>query len=286
MKFNLKIFLLIPLVLISCQSYFEPIINDAAEKAVKEYGNSNPLAERVLEVEKIVEVPVEKIVEVQVEKIVEVPVEKIVEVQVEKIVEVPVEKIVEVQVEKIVEVPVEKIVEVYVEVDALPEPTPTPVQIIKKSKSEIDQYFECKETDEFCLVALGKKSNDIVVTGNTSYELELYFTSGYDPSELIVSVDFCYPILTKCWNDLGNDGYGSLIAQPYLNDYRHAEEKWVPKLGRLTWDGTVIKTSKLIFVTPKGYVFRKFDPLITITDPEGKTNTFNLKNWKVDSLTD
>ena len=51
-------------------------------------------------VEKIVEVPVEKIVE----KVVEVPVEKIVE----KTVEVPVEKIVEVPVEKVVE----KIVEV------------------------------------------------------------------------------------------------------------------------------------------------------------------------------
>ena len=284
MKLNLKIFLLLPLVLISCQSYFEPIINEAAEKAVKEYGNSNPLAERVLEVEKIVEVPVEKVVEV--EKIVEVPVEKIVEVQVEKIVEVPVEKIVEVQVEKIVEVPVEKIVEVYVEVDTLPTTTPTPTPIIKKSKSEIDQFFECKEIDEYCLVALGKKNNDLIVTGNTSYEIELYFTSGYDPSELIVSVDFCYPILTKCWNDSGNDGYGSLIAQPYLNDYKHAEEKWVPALGRLTWDGTVIKTSKIILVTPKGYVFRKFDPLITISDPEGKVNTYNLKNWKVDSLTD
>ena len=268
MNFNLKIFLLLPLVLISCQSYFEPIINEAAEKAVKEYGNSNPLAERVLEVEKIVEVPVEKIVEVPVEKIVEVPVEKIIEV------------------EKIVEVPVEKIVEVYVEVDTLPTPTPTPVPIIKKSKSEINQFFECKEVDEYCLVALGKKNNDIIVAGNTSYELELYFTSGYDPSELIVTVDYCYPIMTKCWNDLGNDGYGSLIAQPYLNDYRHAEEKWVPALGRLTWDGTVIKTSKLILVTPKGYVFRKFDPVVTITDPEGKTNVFNLKNWKVDSLTD
>ena len=171
------------------------------------------------------------------------------------------------------------------EVDTLPEPTPTPIPIIKKSKSEIDQYFECKEIDENCLVALGKKNNDIVVTGNTSYELDLYFTSGYDPSELTVSVDFCYPILVKCWNDLGNDGYGSLIAQPFLNDYRHAEEKWVPALGRLTWDGTVIKTSKLIFVTPKGYVFRKFDPVVTITDPEGKINVFNLKNWKVDSLT-
>ena len=25
---------------------------------------------------------------------------------------------------------------------------------------------------------------------------------------------------------------------------------------------------------------------ITISDPEGKVNTYNLKNWKVDSLTD
>ena len=222
----------------------------------------------------------------EVEKIVEVPVEKIVEVQVEKIVEVPVEKIVEVQVEKIVEVPVEKIVEVYVEVDTLPTPTPTPTPIIKKSKSEIDQYFECKESDEYCLAALGKNNNDLVVTGDTAIEIELYFTSGYDPSELKVSVDFCYPVMTKCWTDTGSDGYGSLMAQPYLNDYKHAEEKWVPSLGRLTWDGTVIKTSKLILVTPKGYVFRRFDPVITISDPEGKTNTFNLKNWKVESFTD
>ena len=51
-------------------------------------------------------------------------------------------------------------------------------------------------------------------------------------------------------------------------------------------NGTVIKTSKLILVTPKNYVFRKFDPVITISDPEGKTNTFNLKNWKVESFTD
>jgi predicted flap endonuclease-1-like 5' DNA nuclease len=62
-------------------------------------------------VEKRVEVPVEKIVEKIVEKRVEVPVEKIVE----KRVEVPVEKIVEKIVEKRIEVPVEKIVEKIVE---------------------------------------------------------------------------------------------------------------------------------------------------------------------------
>ena len=71
-------------------------------------------------VEKIVEVPVEKIVEKIVEKRVEVPVEKIVEKIVEKRVEVPVEKIVEKIVEKRVEVPVEKIVEKIVEVEPPP----------------------------------------------------------------------------------------------------------------------------------------------------------------------
>ena len=76
------------------------LIADELEDA----GNSGGAPARVETVEKIVEVPVEKIVE----KVVEVPVEKIVEV--EKVVEVPVEKIVEV--EKVVEVPVEKIVEV------------------------------------------------------------------------------------------------------------------------------------------------------------------------------
>jgi len=76
---------------------------------LQEAKQTNPASEvKTQVVEKIVEVPVEKIVEktveVPVEKIVEVPVEKVVE----KIVEVPVEKIVE----KTVEVPVEKIIEV------------------------------------------------------------------------------------------------------------------------------------------------------------------------------
>ena len=124
------------------------------------------------------------------------------------------------------------------------------------------------------------------MTGDRSYEIELYFTSGYEPSELLVSVDFCYPVLTNCWIESGNNGYGSLMAQPQLNDYKHAEEKWVPAKGRLTWDGTVIRTSKLILVTPKGYVFRTFDPLISITDPEGNVSSFNLKNWKSESFTD
>ncbi|MDE7191209.1 MAG: hypothetical protein K2O35_01875, partial [Clostridia bacterium] len=95
-----------------------------------ERNDERPLAAAVAEpqiIEKVVEVPVEKIVEVpvEVEKIVEkeVPVEKIVEKEVK--VEVPVEKIIEKEVpvekvvEKIVEVPVEveKIVEKEVKVE-------------------------------------------------------------------------------------------------------------------------------------------------------------------------
>nr|ODN99720.1 hypothetical protein L204_02153 [Cryptococcus depauperatus CBS 7855] len=91
------------------------------------------VVEKIVEVEKRVEVPieVEKIIEkiievpkiVEVEKIVEVPVDRIVEVEkiIEKIVEVPVDRIVEVEkiVEKpvIVEIPIEKIVEKLIEVE-------------------------------------------------------------------------------------------------------------------------------------------------------------------------
>ena len=38
-------------LLSGCQSVYEPIIEEAVEKAVDEYNNSNPLAERVIEVE-------------------------------------------------------------------------------------------------------------------------------------------------------------------------------------------------------------------------------------------
>lgn len=86
------------------------------------------IVEKIVEVERIVEVPIEIPVEVdrivEVEKIVEVPVEvqKVVEVEklIEVVREVPIEKIIEVPVEKLVEVikevPVEKIVEVPVEI--------------------------------------------------------------------------------------------------------------------------------------------------------------------------
>jgi len=89
------------------------------------------IEERIVEVEKIVEVPVEKIVE----KVVEVPVEKVVTqavpifqdkivevpVEVEKIVEVekPIEVIKEVEVERIVEVPVDRVQVEYVTDPAL-----------------------------------------------------------------------------------------------------------------------------------------------------------------------
>lgn len=116
---------------------------------------SAPSAPEVKVVEKIVKVPVEKIVEkivtkeVPVEKIVEkivtkeVPVEKIVEkivtkeVPVEKIVEVPVEKIVTKEVEKIVEVPVEKIVTK--EVEKIIDPNPELLKQIESLRVNVQQ---------------------------------------------------------------------------------------------------------------------------------------------------
>ena len=85
-------------------------------------------------VEKRVEVPVEKIVEKEVIK--EVPVEKIVEkiVEVEKRVEVPVEKIVEKEVIK--EVPVEKVVEKIVEVEKPPRTTVVVPEIVEPAGNE------------------------------------------------------------------------------------------------------------------------------------------------------
>ena len=78
-------------------------------------------------VEKIVEVPVEKIVE----KVVEVPVEKVVE----KVVEVPVEKVVE----KVVEVPVEKIVEKVIEKES---ETMVKIDEIEPNRSQPRQNFD------------------------------------------------------------------------------------------------------------------------------------------------
>jgi len=131
--------------------------------------------ETIVEVEKIVEVPVDRIVEVpvevikEVERIVEVPVDRLVEIvrevpvdrivevirevpvevikEVEKIVEVPVEveKIIHVpvevikEVEKIVEVPVDRIVEVIKEVEKIVE---VPVQIEEQKENSVDSSEE------------------------------------------------------------------------------------------------------------------------------------------------
>ena len=119
----------------------------AAYKSAHKAASREQLRERVVEVpvekivERIVEVPVEKIVEV--EKRVEVPVEVIKTVEVEKLVEVPVEKIVErvVEVEKRVEVPVEKVVERIVEVEKRVE-VPVEVEKIVERIVEVDRPVE------------------------------------------------------------------------------------------------------------------------------------------------
>ena len=121
-----------------------PIEQDPPPTVVEKEVIREVPVEKIVEVEKRVEVPVEKIVEkevikevpVEVEKIVEkrveVPVEKIVEKEVIKEVPVEVEKIVE----KIVEVPVEKIVEKIVEVEKPPRTTVVVPEILEPAGNE------------------------------------------------------------------------------------------------------------------------------------------------------
>lgn len=104
-------------------------------------------------VEKVVEVPVEKVVE----KVVEVPVEKIVEKVVEVPVEKVVEKVVEVPVEKIVEVPVEKIVEKVVEV---------PVEKIVEVEKEKESAVDLSDIDQKMKHSIDEITNQINVLAN------------------------------------------------------------------------------------------------------------------------
>ena len=243
-------------LLSGCQSVYEPIIEEAVEKAVDEYNNSNPLAERVIEVEKIVEVTVEKIVEVPVEKIVEVTVEKIVEVPVEKIVEVPVEKEVEI--------------------------TPTPIPEVKTviSASDIEKKWICDADSEACKINSGVLEGEYNASASKNYNTGLSFVSGYKSSELKVDIDLCYPKARPCWQSNGEDGYAVLMAQPELNDYTYAEFKWIPAIATQGWDGTIIYTSEIIIRTPTSWFFYTYNPLITITDPDGNQSTYQFNNWK------
>jgi len=259
----MKFFLLISIFVFSaliggCQSIYEPIIEEAVEKAVDEYNNSNPLAERVIEVEKIVEVPVEKIVEVTVEKIVEVPVEKIVEVTVEKIVEVPVEKIVEIA----------------------PTPTPTPAVKLVKLPSDIEQKWICDPNSEACKINSGASVGTYDISSSKNYDIGLSFVSGYKASELKAEIDLCYPKASTCWQESGENGFAALIAQPVLNDYIHAEFKWIPAIATQGWEGPIIYTSKLSIRTPTNWFYWTYNPIVKIIDPEGNQSIYQFKNWK------
>jgi len=100
----------------------------------------------IKEVDRIVEVPVEKVVEkiVEVEKPVEV--EKIVTVEIIKEVEKPVETIKTVEVEKIVEVPVEVIREVPIET-VVEKSVEVPVEVIKEIEKVVQDPVLVKERD-------------------------------------------------------------------------------------------------------------------------------------------
>jgi len=225
-----------------CQGIYEPIIEEAVEKAVDEYNNSNPLAERVIEVEKIVEVPVEKIVEVPVEKIVEVPVEKIVEIT--------------------------------------PDPTPTPEIEAVKLPSDIEKKWICDANSEACKINSGASVGEFNASRAKNYDIGLSFVSGYKASELKIDVDLCYPRANPCWQENGEDGYATLTAQPVLNDYIHAEFKWIPAIATQGWEGTIIYTSKVSIKTPTEWYFYTYDPIVTITDPDGNQSTYQFKNWR------
>lgn len=98
----------------------------------------------IKEVDRIVEVPVEKVVE----KIVEV--EKIVKVEVIKEVEKPVETIKTIEVEKIVEVPVEVVREVIKEVPietVVEKAVEVPVEVIKEIEKVVQDPVLVKERD-------------------------------------------------------------------------------------------------------------------------------------------
>ena len=211
-------------LLSGCQSVYEPIIEEAVEKAVDEYNNSNPLAERVIEVEKIVEVPVEKEVEI----------------------------------------------------------TPTPIPEVKTvvSASDIEKKWICDADSEACKINSGVLEGEFNASASKNYNAGLSFVSGYKSSELQVDIDLCYPKARPCSQSSGEDGYAVLMAQPELNDYTYAEFKWIPAIATQGWDGTIIYTSEIIIRTPTSWFFYTYNPLITITDPDGNQSTYQFNNWK------
>ena len=130
------------LVEVPVEKIVEKIVEVPVEKIVEVERIVNVNVDRPVEVEKIVERIVEVPVDRIVEKIVEVPVDRIVEVPVDRIVERIVEVPVEVEkiVERIVEVPVEKIVERIVEVPAsIPIPPPKSYSSADIQTDEIEQ---------------------------------------------------------------------------------------------------------------------------------------------------
>ena len=146
--------------------------------------------------------------------------------------------------------------------------------------SDIEKKWICDANSEACKINSGESVGEFNASRAKNYDIGLSFVSGYKASELKVDVDLCYPRANPCWQENGENGYVALASQPVLNDYIHAEFKWIPAIADQGWEGTIIYTSKLSIKTPTEWYFYTYDPIITITDPDGNQSTYQFKNWR------
>ncbi|MEG3582490.1 MAG: hypothetical protein VX359_05965 [Chloroflexota bacterium] len=253
---NVLIFcsLLFSTAILGCQN----IADDVAQQVIAKMDSTES---KIIEKEVIVEVPVEKIVEVEKEVIVEVLVEKIVEVEKEVIVEVPVSLV-------------------------TPTPIPTPIPTPTPQKPASFE-LECDITSNPCKLALGTLEDaTYVVNPRSTYDPGLSIITEYKSDEINLTWNICNPKSTPCWKDGSAEGYAAVIAQPHLNDYSEATEKWIPSLASVGWVGRITYTHKIVFRTPDTLFYWDYNPILTVSEPEGRTVQFSFKSWRAEDPND
>jgi len=195
----------------------------------------------------------------------------------EVIVEVPVEKIVEVEKEVIVEVPVSLVT---------PTPIPTPIPTPTPQKPASFE-LECDITSNPCKLALGTLEDaTYVVNPRSTYDPGLNIITEYKSDEINLTWNICNPKSTPCWKDGSAEGYAAVIAQPHLNDYSEATEKWIPSLASVGWAGRITYTHKIVFRTPDTLFYWDYNPILTVSEPEGRTVQFSFKSWRAEDPND